>query len=474
MSYKVDLTDFNSDQAYQADYVATANPAQNMNFDRLYNNRSSILLHHMTFKLPNFGAAFFGDYKFAGIVIGLQNELDITTNKIQSDVKDRDTTVNKYLNNSYLTNKRWETTYNVKPTLTFNKNINRSLSNRYEKTFSAAMNIGLQLYTLNSTSEKAFQQFSNSYQKFAPKASISYSNRQFGEFTNNNTLEIRTSSQYPTLQQLAPLVDSANLNYIQKGNAFLREQDTRELSYTFSHLSERSTNILTWSATLSAGYINNYFTNSSSIDGLGRNIYSIVNANGYRYINWSAAIKKAFKLKDSQVQFNLTPVISITRSPNYVNGILNYFNNFSLSYNPGIYYTYETWLAVNVDEKQTYNHYSQNGYSAFDLSNLLSQSEVSFSINCINKLTVGSNATYTKNFYDGAQVNSFTIWNATANYKLFKGNIAEIKLSALDLLHQNTGLINYGFNNSITQGSVNVLKQYFMLSFAYFPRKFGK
>jgi len=87
---------------------------------------------------------------------------------------------------------------------------------------------------------------------------------------------------------------------------------------------------------------------------------------------------------------------------------------------------------------------------------------------------MGSNATYTKTTYTGADARNFTIWNASVNYKFLKGNVAEIKLSALDLLHQNKGLINYGSNNSITQGSVNTLQQYFMLGFAYYPRKFGK
>ncbi len=474
LSYKLNLVDFKTDQTYKSTYLTATNRGDNVNFDRLYNNGSTILMHDLIFKLPNFGALIFGNYKFAGIVTGLQNEVGITMNKARNNVRDRDTTTKEYQYNSYLTNNRRETIFNIKPALVFTKNIYRSLSNRYEKSFSAVVNMGVQFYDLNSTSEKTFQQFSKPYQKFVPNANISYSNRQFGEFTNSSSLQITASSQYPTVQQLAPLVDSANLNFIQKGNAYLKEQDTRELTFTFRHLSERSTNILTWSVTLNGGYIKNYFTNSSNIDGLGRTVYTTVNADGYRYISGSSDIKKAFKLRNSQLQFNISPIVSINRSPNYVNGVLNYFNNFSLSYNPGINYTYKNWVAVNIIEKQSYNHYSQKGSNSFDLSSLVSQSEVSFSINCTKKLSVNSNAIYTKNIYNGAQVKTFTIWNAAANYKLFKGNIAEIKLSALDLLHQNTGLINYGFNNSITQGSVNVLQQYFMLTFAYFPRKFGK
>ncbi|MEO9209766.1 MAG: hypothetical protein ABI208_01635, partial [Ginsengibacter sp.] len=158
----------------------------------------------------------------------------------------------------------------------------------------------------------------------------------------------------------------------------------------------------------------------------------------------------------------------------YVNGVFNYFDNFSLSYNPAINYTYKNWLAVNIAYNQTYNSYRQKGADAIDLANSVSRSELSVSVNGTKKLTISSNAVYAKNTYNGAQKTTFTIWNASALYRLFKGNTAEIKFSALDMLHQNTGLINYGVNNSITQGTVNALQQYFMVTLSWFPRKFGK
>jgi hypothetical protein len=474
INYRLNLVDSKDDQAYQSAYAVAGSPAEKVDVDRLYNSSATKLLHNLTFKLPSFGTLIFGNYKFAGIETGLQNELEVFTDKERNNVKDRDTLAKEYRNNAYLTNNRHETVLNVKPALTFTKTVYKRLSNRYEKVFITEADMGLQFYNLNSTSEKAFQQLSKPYQKFIPKANITYSNRQFGEFTNSATLQIAATSQYPTVQQLAPLADSANMNFIQIGNPSLKEQDTRELTINFRHLSERMSNILTWSVSLNAGYANNYFASSSSIDSLRRTIYMTVNADGYKYIGGSADIKKAYKLSNSQVQFSFSPIVSINRTPGYINGSLNYFNNFSLTCNPAINYTYKNWLVVNAIQRQNYNHYNQKGSDAMKLTNTVSQSELSFSINCTKKLTVNSNGIYTRNIYNGALVKTFTIWNATASYKLFKANTAEIKVSALDLLHQNTGLINYGFNNSITQGSVNALRQYFMLTLAYFPRKFGK
>jgi len=474
ISYGLNLTDGNINQNLKSVYTVPANQSQNRDLARIYNTTSTKLLHKLIFNLPNFGAVIFKNYRFAGIITGLKNDAEITAGKERTHVKDLDNFTNKYQSNSYLTNNRRETIFNIKPALTFTKSIYKSLSNRYSKSFSADLSIGPQFYNLNSSSEKTFQQFSRAWQNFVPKANFAYTNQQYGSFTNSGSLQIAASSQYPTMQQLAPLEDSANLNFIQKGNLYLKEQDTREVTLNFRHSSEKGKNILTWSLTLNAGYIKNYFANSSSIDSLGRSVYTIVNANGYRYSGGSADIKKAFKIKNSQLQFSFSPGVSINRSPNYINGIFNYFYNFSLSYNPAVNYTYKDWLAVNIIQKQSYNSYSQKGSNTIDITNLVSQSEGSFSINCTKKLSLSSNVIYTKNTYNRTQKTTFTIWNASAVYRMFDGNNAELKFSALDLLHQNTGLINYGFNNSVTQGKVNVLQQYFMLTLAWFPRKFGK
>ena len=474
LNYALEITDDKRNENDKTAYLAIGATGQDININRLYNNDSTTVSQVFTFKLPNFGALLFGDYKFAGIVTGLQNELEIKTNNVHDNVKDKDTLSNLYKDNINLTGNRQENDLNIKPALTFTKNIYKVLSNRYEKNFSAGINIREQFYELNSSSDKVFQQFSKPYQSFVPDASISYMTRQYGEFTNNIIFQIKTSSQYPTVQQLAPLVDNSNPNYVQIGNINLKPQYTRELTLSFDHLSERNADIFRWNLSLRAGAIDNYFANNSTIDTLRRTLYDNVNADGYKYINASGEIRKAFKWSNSQLQFSISPSASLIRSPNYINNVLTYFDNLSLSYNPSIYYTYKDWLAVNILEIQNYNHYSQKGLNVIGLSNSIEQSILSFSVNCTKKLSISSNINYKRNSYNGSEAQDFTMWNAEIHYRLFKDNKAEIKFAALDLLHQNTGLINYGSNNSITQGSVNTLQQYFMIGLAYYPRKFGK
>ena len=69
---------------------------------------------------------------------------------------------------------------------------------------------------------------------------------------------------------------------------------------------------------------------------------------------------------------------------------------------------------------------------------------------------------------------NYALWNASVAYRFLKGNNAEIKFAALDLLRQNTSVINFASANYLNTGTQTVLQQYFMTTIAYYPRMFGK
>jgi len=102
------------------------------------------------------------------------------------------------------------------------------------------------------------------------------------------------------------------------------------------------------------------------------------------------------------------------------------------------------------------------------------RSTLSTVYNVSKKFSLNSNLTYhTSKIQNGNDV-KFTLWNASAIYRFLKGNNAELKFSALDILRQNNSVLNYGSGTSFTVGTQNVLQQYFMTTFSYYPRKFGK
>ncbi len=139
-----------------------------------------------------------------------------------------------------------------------------------------------------------------------------------------------------------------------------------------------------------------------------------------------------------------------------------------------LYYTYGDKVAINLKQGYSYYHSKREGNNNNEFSNTVIPTAFSTSVNCSNKLTINSNITYNHTTSTGSDPINFTIWNASINYRFMKGNNLELKIAALDLLHQNTSIINFGNNNAITRGKTNVLQQYGMITLSYFPRKFGK
>jgi len=81
------------------------------------------------------------------------------------------------------------------------------------------------------------------------------------------------------------------------------------------------------------------------------------------------------------------------------------------------------------------------------------------------------------NIYSGLSAGfnqSFWIWNAAIGKKILKGQAGEIKLSVFDLLKQNQSIIRTVTGTYIEDAQTNVLKQYFMLTFTYKLKNFGK
>ena len=66
------------------------------------------------------------------------------------------------------------------------------------------------------------------------------------------------------------------------------------------------------------------------------------------------------------------------------------------------------------------------------------------------------------------------MWNAGIGKKFLPGNAGELKLSVFDLLDQNQSIYRVVNENYIQDGTSAVLQQYFMLTFTYNLKNFGK
>lgn len=457
----------------KSDFISLYDPSQNRSIDRLYDNSNNDTKQHLSLSLGNFSNWILPP-SFRSIDVTLQNNIDINTRSQNHSVQDKDTATGVFVANHYLSGSSNYVTINELPALNLSKNYFKVLANRYQKSFSINLNAQGQFYYQKNNSSHSFQNIAQNYQKFVPTANINYTNYQYGEFQDNYNLHFAVSSDYPTIDQLVPLIDSSNLYYIQEGNVRLKPTDTRQLTFSVQHNSYRAKNTFNYNLNISAGITNNSFADSSTTDTIGRSSHYVVNVDGNKFLNNSLTLKKAYKFRSNQLQISLNTTLNLSKNPSYINKTLNWSNSLYNNNVLKLFYTFKDKMAIDLQEGYALYHSQQSGANDNVFKNNIQYTKFSASINLTKKLTLRSNVTYNHATSSGSPATNFTIWNANTSYRFLKGNNLELKFSAMDLLHQNTSIINYGSNNTLTHGRVNVLQQYFMFTLSYFPRRFGK
>ncbi|MES2426894.1 MAG: outer membrane beta-barrel protein [Bacteroidota bacterium] len=409
------------------------------------------------------------------INIDVKDVLIIKDNKENNNVSDLLSGALDYTQNSGLTNITHLKTIDERPGLQIGRYFYKGLDNRYSKNWDVRVFAENQFFMQRNSALQSFQNINRNYYYFIPSATFRYSNYQYGDNSQTYSLNYNTYVDFPEISQLAPLNDNANVYNVQIGNLGLKPSYNHNLSFSYDYSSLIAKNPFKWRMTASAGIVKNSMSDSTNYDNtglVGRYIRSTINLGDRKYFNISSNIDKTFKLKEHQFSISTNPSTSYNRYLLSLNGQTHETKTQTLNMSAVLIYSYKsTWSAGfgeyfegNKTEqlglnKSTYYKWTTNFGFAFAFPrSLFFNTRVNFN----NTKSSGQ----TDNVY-------FTIWNADLGYRFLKGNDAEIKLSALDILHQNKAIYNSVYNNVITSSSNNVLQQYFMLTLAYYPRKFG-
>lgn len=471
LTYALNVFDNDGERDNVTAYRSISTPATNKDFNRKYVTHGNSFNQQINFDLPNLKSILFGKAKLAGIDFSVSNTLNTTVNKDDNFVTDLAN--NTYSKNNYLSNITQKNTFDDVAGITFSKGFNKSLSNRYYKNLSLSVSAKQRFINQNNTSERAFQNIKRSYNNFVPSANINFYVNQMGEYSRNGSISFNTNINIPDLTQLAPLIDSTNVYALRLGNVNLREEMNRTINFYFSHNDEKSKNTLNYSFNANYNFTQNKVVDSLFIDNQNKRVYYLTNADGYKSFYINGDIRKALKLKTSELKLSLSQSFTATKNPGYLNNVFLFSNNINSNSSFKINYTYKDKFALEGGEAFNYYQSKQAAFNTQYEGKTLTTT-LSSSYNITKKFTLNSNISFNNNQSSNAKDVNFNIWNASAVYRFLKGNNAELKFSALDLLHQNTNIINYGSDNSFTIGTQNVLQQYFMTTFSYYPRQFGK
>ena len=473
LRYSLNIKNENTERFLESRFTSFHDSLQLKWLQRHYNNTHHLSHHQLFAGLGDLSPWLFGYRSALSLVkIQLQNKLDITTDHARNIVKDADK--DGYTMNEALTANNRYTIVNEAPALNFTRNFIRFFDNRYQKTFTIDISIQAQFWQQLQTATHLFQQLQRRYQRLLPKGSLSYHNSQFSAFEDIYRLEFSTGADYPSVQQLAPLVDSSDMYYIQTGNAQLQPAHRQELSFTMNHGSRQSKHPFEYTIQLKAGKIRHYFADASVTDSIGRSIHYWVNANVEKHAGGMVNVRKTFKFSVNQLEINISGSANLSQTPNQINQVWNVSNILNSQQQLGMSYTYGNLLAVNLSTQLMHYRSRQSSVHQQAISGSTQSTVLTASINGSSRFSVSSNISYNRNASTNINTTYFVIWNASTFYRLGKLKNYEVKLSAPDLLHQNKGVYYSGSNNLITYSTMSVLPQYFMLTVAWFPRKFGR
>lgn len=441
--------------------------------NRTYRNDDDENAQQLDFELDNLNRLLFGGRSLTYFSLKLMEKAKLSEYNSLAEVMDYDSTVKVYRPNDYLSNQSTNSIFQNDLSLVAGKQLfYRNLSGRYRKVLSLTFEALGQYFQQNNKSEKAFQNINRSYFKPLPQLSLVFDHSKYSYIRKILSAKYTTAATYPTIDQMAPLLDSANVWLFNLGNPNLLPAIDKQIKLSFAKSVDQKQSYR-YQIEIVGGEVKNMMADSTIYDVSGRAAHYIVNSQGYRYVGGSGTFRHATKVRFHQFQTSLSVAARYARTPGYVNKILLYTGIFTSGNTLSVSYTYKDNLALNlIQELNLYSAVQRFGGSRF--SNSVYNSSLAITKNLNRRLSFSTDVTYVLRTTTNTRATNFLIWNAHLTGRLLRKNNMEVKCSAMDLLKQNSGLINEGTATTVTTGNTNVLRQYFMLTLSYFPRRFGK
>ncbi|SIT78870.1 outer membrane beta-barrel protein [Pontibacter indicus] len=315
------------------------------------------------------------------------------------------------------------------------------------------------------------------FNNFLPSAEYEYKFSQ----SQNLTLNLRTSTNPPSVEQLQEVLDISNPLQARIGNADLDQDYQTRFNMRYRNFNAETNRV--FFIGLFGSMINDYVANSVYTTGAPEGV-----AEGYEfrpgarlsrpenmdgYYNVRTFFNYGQPLNFISSNFNLNGSVGYSRIPGKIDGLTNYSNNtnlgagFNISSNISekIDFTVSSFSSYNIVSNtlrttQNNNFFNQNTnvrYNWILWKDLVYRTELNHQYN--SGLSAGVD-------------NSFLLWNMSLGKKIFKDKQGEISLSVNDLMNQNVSVRRNITESYVEDVQSTVLKRFFMLTFSYNIRSY--
>jgi hypothetical protein len=402
------------------------------------------------------------------------------TNNSDQDTRRYSGSAGKYIQDSIQTNNF----RNINESHRLNVNYRRQIS----KEWSYLVGVGVQHAELTSDNETKRTFLSQSFNNYFPTVQIQYSKNR----AKNLRFNYRGSTRQPSVTQLQDVLDISNPLNIRNGNPTLNQEFNNNFSLNYV-----SFDIFTFknffvgvNGGFTSNKIANYivtnftkapfgYTEDSVILSPGAQYTKPVNVNGA--YNFSSFINYGFPIKKIKANINLTTTALFNRDVSLVRDISEaaptkaYTKNYVLGERISFTMNLKEKLDLNFSSTSTYTIAKFSRQPQLDANYFTQMFSLEPTYTSKGGWIFGVDFDY--NIYTGqgeGYNQSVPLLNASISKQIFKNKAGEIRLSAFDLLKQNQSITRTVQENYVEDVNTQVLQRYFMLSFTYNLRKFGK
>ncbi|MDR3611613.1 MAG: TonB-dependent receptor [Ignavibacteriaceae bacterium] len=370
-----------------------------------------------------------------------------------------------------------------------------SLSNEYDKDYitnslgvgyryqrnKISFNANLNYNLASLTSEQVYPekyQIDRKFNSLLPSIIFRYN------ISRNKNLNFfyRTSNTAPSVTQLQNILDNSNPLQLSVGNPDLKQEYDHFAAMRYSSIN--FSNMHTFFIMISGSYKNNYLGSNTIIAGRDTTLFNGIflnkgsqlstpqNVNGYISAQTFMTYGLPVDLISSNINLNLSG--NYTRTPGILNNISNYSNSFSY----GLGAVISSNISSDIDfliSSTTKDNIVKNSKSTENNEQYLSQlTSLKLTWLLFNEFNVQGELTHK---YDGGLTSGYSpntyLLNLSFGAKFFSDNRAELKITAYDMLNQNTNVSRLSTDNYSQEYSTNVIGRYYLLSFVYNLRLFS-
>ncbi len=343
--------------------------------------------------------------------------------------------------------------------------------NKVEKKYNWNLGLAIQNTDRKNLNLTNGSEFNQNFYNLTPTGQFRYT------FSQNKRFEInyRGSTSQPGINQIQPIPDNTNTQSVILGNPGLKPSFSNNLRLNyrnFDFASFRSLfSYLNITQTFNAfGNDQQLVTDPTDVN-YGKVATTFVNVKGNISANGGINMGQPL-VAGNKVSMSIGANMNYNRETNYTSGLENINNRFGGEGTLKFVSNMDK-LDMNAGVRLRYDNskFSAQPNSNTDFYTLTPNIDISYMFPGNIRLQTDVNYNKVTGRGNGFDVD-YTLVNAYISRQFFK-NRGTFKISAYDLLDQNTGISRTASANSIQDSNFNVLKRYYMFGFTYSLNRVG-